>query len=90
MDASPASNLHLRVRKLYPERLLPAKAVTHSLILLDIIEIDSTTEIEEIFVLYSGWKKYLLKDNATMLDIPKVKEAFYLMILMIYAKLRDY
>ena len=58
--------------------------------MLDIIEIDSTTEVEEILVLYSGWKKYLLKDNATMLDIPKVKEAFYLMILMIYAKLRDY
>ena len=51
---------------------------------------NSPTEVEEILVLYSGWKKYLLKDNATMLDIPKVKEAFYLMILMIYAKLRDY
>ena len=56
---------------------------------LDIIDIESSTEVEEIIAWYSGWKNYLLKDNANLLDIPKVEEAFYLMIFMIDAKLGD-
>ena len=55
---------------------------------LDIIDLQDESEIQEILVWYSGWKKFLLEsdENVELLDKPRTEEIFYLMMLLIDEK----
>ena len=55
---------------------------------LDIIDLQDKSEIEEILVWYSGWKKFLLETDeiVELLDKPRTEEIFYLMMLLIDEK----
>ena len=50
---------------------------------LEILLDDDDEAIKEILVWYNGWKGFLVEKNGSMLDVNKVEEVFYLMMLMI-------
>ena len=55
---------------------------------LDIINKDDGAEVEEIFVWYTGWKKFLLEsENTLLIDRARTEEVFYLMLLLVEEKL---